>query len=801
MPGPQAARSASTSTSLAITNPLVLYRTLIATKRLQPDPAQHRLALQLQKLYFRLKDYSPEVEYRRRLERVTRGLARDDGSSNHGAKQRSHEQTPSSGFLASLLGPKATADMKALTPSTPMHDTALAIDSPQGMLLYGGVGRGKSMLLDLLFNALPSDRKRRWHFNTFMLDVFRRLELERLARSRASGYGMEHEHVVLSLARDTVETSPVLFLDEFQMPDRASSRLVNGFLTGFFGLGGVLVASSNRMPEELSRGQGVSFRDPYWGGRQGRWGRGGWVGWFGGSSEPGRPPDENERFVEVLKARCEIWEMEGAKDWRREEYDEIFGVSDPSLDEALGDQGLVTNEELRLSASPDATTPDSPTSSDSPPHYHLTSLAPSSLPADIATLNPTGTWSPLDLKVFGRTVTLSTTFFEPNSMSSPGGILLTSFPALCGKHLGPADYVSIVARFHSIILTEIPVLTATTKNEARRLIWLIDAMYEAGCRLTVSAAAPIDRLFFPETRSRVGTREESSPSADPQSDSIESEAFSEMYQDSTAPFRPNISSYEAGSSTSVQSEWRSADPTYAPQSQLWARNAARRNVLADEDEDFGPTYGNGRAVQGRSASQEELQGVLERQGLAQLDSTSSGGLDILGAGPDFTDTRVLVGEDERFAYQRARSRLWEMCGRRWWRERQQRPVEEWWRPEGGSGRFWEGLDLAGSNADVVRQVTAEINSAEGATEASQPGISREGSHDGRRQKGGSGDSLFRHGASPYRTSEEPPPKFGWQHAWGMVSWGRKAGEWGKGVEGKKERSSAEQPQRGNEGKD
>jgi peroxisome-assembly ATPase len=49
------------------------------------------------------------------------------------------------------------------------------------------------------------------------------------------------------------------------------------------------------------------------------------------------------------------------------------------------------------------------------------------------------------------------------------------------------------------------------------------------------------------------------------------------------------------------------------------------------------------------------------------------------------------------------------------------------------------------------------------------------------------DAMFEHNASPFRRSEDPPPKFGWQHAWGMMKWGRKAGEWGQGVEGRRDR--------------
>lgn len=62
------------STSLTVTNPLVLYRTLLALKKIDPDPAQHRLCLELQKIYFRLKDYTPQSEYNTRLKALSHAI-------------------------------------------------------------------------------------------------------------------------------------------------------------------------------------------------------------------------------------------------------------------------------------------------------------------------------------------------------------------------------------------------------------------------------------------------------------------------------------------------------------------------------------------------------------------------------------------------------------------------------------------------------------------------------------------------------------------------------------------------------
>ena len=61
--------------------------------------------------------------------------------------------------------------------------------------------------------------------------------------------------------------------------------------------------------------------------------------------------------------------------------------------------------------------------------------------------------------------------------------------------LGPQDYLAIAARFHTVFLEGIPMLTPDRRNEARRFVTLIDTLYEAGARLVVLAAAEPDALY------------------------------------------------------------------------------------------------------------------------------------------------------------------------------------------------------------------------------------------------------------------------------------------------------------------
>src|SRR3546814_14231062 len=66
---------------------------------------------------------------------------------------------------------------------------------------------------------------------------------------------------------------------------------------------------------------------------------------------------------------------------------------------------------------------------------------------------------------------------------------------LCEQPLGPGDYLAIAGLYHTLVLSGVPVLSADKRNEARRFMTLIDALYEHRVTLVVSAAAPPERLY------------------------------------------------------------------------------------------------------------------------------------------------------------------------------------------------------------------------------------------------------------------------------------------------------------------
>src|SRR3954452_14376429 len=120
----------------------------------------------------------------------------------------------------------------------------------RGLYIHGGVGRGKTMLMDLFFELVPVRRKRRVHFNAFMAEVHDRIGRHRQALKRGEA---REDDPIPPVARALAEEAWVLCFDESSVTDIADAMILSRLFAALFANGVVLVATSNVAPEGLYR--------------------------------------------------------------------------------------------------------------------------------------------------------------------------------------------------------------------------------------------------------------------------------------------------------------------------------------------------------------------------------------------------------------------------------------------------------------------------------------------------------------------------------------------------------------------
>lgn len=276
-------------------------------------------------------------------------------------------------------------------------------DVPQGLYMWGGVGRGKSMLMDLFIDNLAITGKRRVHFHAFMQEVH-------MGMNEARKTGVDD--AIAPVAAKIAEQVRVLAFDEMQISDITDAMIVGRLFEALFAAGVVVVTTSNRPPDDL-------YKD-------------------GLNRQLFLP------FIDQIKDQMVVHELASPTDYRQE----VLG----------GGQSYFVLHGPKARAALDAV------------WKTLTDDA----------------GAPLVLRVKGRDVVLP---------KFHNGVARARFFDLCSAALGAADYLAIAEAVSVLVLEDIPLLSRSNFNEAKRFVTLIDTLYEAHVRLVCTAAALPEMLY------------------------------------------------------------------------------------------------------------------------------------------------------------------------------------------------------------------------------------------------------------------------------------------------------------------
>jgi cell division protein ZapE len=334
------------------------YRALVHDRQFQYDPAQAELARTLDALSAKLKDYRAE---------------------------------PRPSAFARLMGLKSASH-------------------PRGVYVFGAVGRGKTMLMDMFFDAVETPLKRRAHFHAFMAYVHARLHQWRQARKRGEVAG---EDPIAPVAAELAREASLLCFDEFSVRDIADAMILGRLFSALFSDGVVVVATSNVAPGDL-------YKD----------------GLHRALFLP---------FIALIEEKLDVVELDARADYRLE----------------------------KLKRAPVYYSPIGP-------------KADAALDAAFLALTGHAKGEALEVELLGRRLGV------PQAID---GVARFDFDALCRRPLGSADYLEIAQRFHTVMIDRIPALAESERNEARRFIILIDALYDMRVKLIASAAGEPETLY------------------------------------------------------------------------------------------------------------------------------------------------------------------------------------------------------------------------------------------------------------------------------------------------------------------
>lgn len=326
-----------------------------------------------------------------------------------GALSADAEQLIAAQKLDDLLG-----QLKSYKPKRTLRGR---VSGPNGLYIWGSVGRGKSMLMDMFFEAAPTRKKSRVHFHAFMQDIHKRISAWRKLspkerRSQPNYVRGAGDDPIAPTAKAIAAEATLLCFDEFHVTDITDAMILSRLFTALLARGVVVVATSNRAPDDL-------YKD--------------------GLNRKLFLP-----FIELLKQKLDVLAFDGDEDHRLRKlqkapmYYSPLGTDADACIEAIWQRLIRPNE-------PSVQT----------------------------------------LKVQGR---------EINLMAA-SGTTRAHFSDLCDRALGAADYLEIAKSFTTLILENVPKMGPHNRNEAKRFVTLVDALYENKTKLVLSADAPPEHLY------------------------------------------------------------------------------------------------------------------------------------------------------------------------------------------------------------------------------------------------------------------------------------------------------------------
>ncbi|VEU19983.1 DEKNAAC100246 [Brettanomyces naardenensis] len=375
--------------------PLQLYNHRVKSGELRSDEYQRGILSDMDQLYSQLQHYHPPT------------LAKPGDSSA--------SSNPLTSFISSWF-----RSTRVYSPHNIADDSDTLV--PRGIYLFGDVGCGKTMLMDLFYQTIPPHlTKKRLHFHRFMQQLHKRTH--QLKQEHA-----DHDIDVMPiLAWELAQEATVLCFDEFQVTDVADAmllrRLLDLVLRSDHGL--VLFTTSNRAPDDL---------------------------YINGIQRESFLP-----CIEEIKTRTHVVNLNSPTDYRRVPRPVCPVYYSPKFDVSYNAKDSLKQRK----------------------HHVDTWYTYFSQGHQIEYRVP--------IRIWGRELTVP--------KCSPPYVARFSFQQLCGMPYAAGDYLALASDFESIIVTDIPYLSVDSRDEVRRFITFLDAVYDNHSRLAVTAAAPFEDIF------------------------------------------------------------------------------------------------------------------------------------------------------------------------------------------------------------------------------------------------------------------------------------------------------------------